>query len=324
MRHPWSLLPALLAVAATTMPTVASADPALALPDQDRPGPASRGAAATVRQTARLPEAGRVRVGGHHRRPLSVVPAGAGAGARERHPDQQHRRALGCDQPAPRHRRRTHHVTPGACRGHRSRPGRAGRRPHHDARHLLHGDVPRAGRVGAVLDHGRAVRIGRDRARGLLVRRPRARGVRRAARQHRGRAGPHVPAAGAGRPWLRQHRTRDPDPPRGPLRPGRPDHRQLGLGPDAGHRGIPAVAGRLRRRGRLSARDLARRPGGARRRPRPGRGQPAQTRRRDRVHSAGWHAFTVRLSRPERVRRRRVTDRRAGADAGGRAAERRR
>ena len=54
MRHPWSLLPALLAVAATTMPTVASADPALALPDQDRPKAASRGAAATVRQTARL------------------------------------------------------------------------------------------------------------------------------------------------------------------------------------------------------------------------------------------------------------------------------
>ena len=53
MRHPWSLLPALLAVAATTMPTVASADPALALPDQDRPGPASRSAAATVRQAAR-------------------------------------------------------------------------------------------------------------------------------------------------------------------------------------------------------------------------------------------------------------------------------
>ncbi|MGH3306673.1 MAG: DUF6049 family protein [Nocardioides sp.] len=53
MRHPWSLLPALLAVAATTMPTVASADPALALPDRDRPGPASRSAAATVRQAAR-------------------------------------------------------------------------------------------------------------------------------------------------------------------------------------------------------------------------------------------------------------------------------
>jgi Family of unknown function (DUF6049) len=35
------------------MPTVASADPALALPDQDRPGPASRSAAATVRPAAR-------------------------------------------------------------------------------------------------------------------------------------------------------------------------------------------------------------------------------------------------------------------------------
>ncbi len=53
MRHPWSLLPALLAVAATTVPTVASAYPALSLPDQDRSGPTSRGTAATVRQAAR-------------------------------------------------------------------------------------------------------------------------------------------------------------------------------------------------------------------------------------------------------------------------------
>jgi hypothetical protein len=49
VRHPWSLLPALLAVAATTIPTAASADPSLALPDQDRPGSASRSAAATSR-----------------------------------------------------------------------------------------------------------------------------------------------------------------------------------------------------------------------------------------------------------------------------------
>ena len=52
MRHPWSLLPALLAVAATIAPTVASADPAKALSGDDRPGPASRSAAATVRQAA--------------------------------------------------------------------------------------------------------------------------------------------------------------------------------------------------------------------------------------------------------------------------------
>ncbi len=52
MRHPWSLLPALLAVAATTMPTVASADPGSPLPDQDRAVPASRAATAPVRQAA--------------------------------------------------------------------------------------------------------------------------------------------------------------------------------------------------------------------------------------------------------------------------------
>jgi hypothetical protein len=55
VRHPWSLLPALLAVAATTMPGVASADPALALPDQDRPGPDGRSTAAAARQAAARP-----------------------------------------------------------------------------------------------------------------------------------------------------------------------------------------------------------------------------------------------------------------------------
>ncbi len=52
MRHPWSLLPALVAVAATTAPPVASAAPAEALSGDDRPAPSSRGAAATVRQAA--------------------------------------------------------------------------------------------------------------------------------------------------------------------------------------------------------------------------------------------------------------------------------
>ena len=53
MRHPWSLLPALLAVAATTIPSAAFADPSLALPDQDRPVPASRRAAPTVQHASR-------------------------------------------------------------------------------------------------------------------------------------------------------------------------------------------------------------------------------------------------------------------------------
>jgi Family of unknown function (DUF6049) len=42
-----------MAVAATTIPATASADPSLALPDQDRPGPASRSAAAAARYTSK-------------------------------------------------------------------------------------------------------------------------------------------------------------------------------------------------------------------------------------------------------------------------------
>jgi hypothetical protein len=53
VRHPWSLLPALLAVAATTLPSAASAEPALTLPDTDRPGPVSGRIASTVQQAAR-------------------------------------------------------------------------------------------------------------------------------------------------------------------------------------------------------------------------------------------------------------------------------
>jgi hypothetical protein len=56
VRHPWSLLPALLAVAATTfaaLPSASAADPAGTLPDMDRPGSANRIPAATVRSAAR-------------------------------------------------------------------------------------------------------------------------------------------------------------------------------------------------------------------------------------------------------------------------------
>jgi hypothetical protein len=52
VRHPWSLLPALLAVAATTIPGAASADPSLTFPLQDHPGPANRMAAAAVPHAA--------------------------------------------------------------------------------------------------------------------------------------------------------------------------------------------------------------------------------------------------------------------------------
>jgi hypothetical protein len=52
VRHPWSLLPALLAVAATTIPGAAFAEPSLALPDQDHPVPASHRAAATVQHAS--------------------------------------------------------------------------------------------------------------------------------------------------------------------------------------------------------------------------------------------------------------------------------
>lgn len=52
MRRPWSLLPALLAVAATTIPSAAVADPSLTLPDRDHPVPTSRRAAATVRHAS--------------------------------------------------------------------------------------------------------------------------------------------------------------------------------------------------------------------------------------------------------------------------------
>ena len=52
MHRPWSLLPALLAVAVTTIPSAAFADPSLTLPDQDYPVPASRRAATTVREAS--------------------------------------------------------------------------------------------------------------------------------------------------------------------------------------------------------------------------------------------------------------------------------
>ncbi|HET7196717.1 MAG TPA: DUF6049 family protein [Nocardioides sp.] len=52
MRRPWSLLPALLAVAATTIPSTAFADPSLTLPDQDHAVPTSSRAAATVRHVS--------------------------------------------------------------------------------------------------------------------------------------------------------------------------------------------------------------------------------------------------------------------------------
>ncbi|MFL6003054.1 MAG: DUF6049 family protein [Nocardioides sp.] len=52
MRHPWSLLPALLAVAATTIPGPAFADPSLTLPDQDHAVPTSHRTVATARHTS--------------------------------------------------------------------------------------------------------------------------------------------------------------------------------------------------------------------------------------------------------------------------------
>ena len=56
MRHPWSLLAALLAVAVTTLPaspSASAADPAGTFPDLDRPASASRVPAAAVRPAAR-------------------------------------------------------------------------------------------------------------------------------------------------------------------------------------------------------------------------------------------------------------------------------
>lgn len=57
MRHPWSLLPALLAVAATALPTAAVADPTVALPDHDQPAPARRAAAAAQLTSRPTPKA---------------------------------------------------------------------------------------------------------------------------------------------------------------------------------------------------------------------------------------------------------------------------
>jgi hypothetical protein len=55
VRHLWSLLPALMAAAATTAPAVAAVDPTLTSPDQAHPGPAVRSAATQVRQAAQAP-----------------------------------------------------------------------------------------------------------------------------------------------------------------------------------------------------------------------------------------------------------------------------
>ena len=198
MRHPWSLLPALLAVAATTMPTVAAADPALGLSGQDAPGPASRSAAATVRQAARtapredesalgvtidalspsyLPAQGPVRVNGTLTNNTDerwvAINLHLFIGDTPITSTQELAEATDLDPAEPVGDRIT---APGTF------------------------DTVASLRPGASAQFSIKVSrsaLGVTRSRGLLVRRPRARGVERAARRHRGRPGPHLPAAGA-------------------------------------------------------------------------------------------------------------------------------
>lgn len=269
MRRPWSLLPALVALAATTMPAVAaSADPELSLPDQDRPGPEARTTAAAVRQAAH--------------------------GAKRREDDS----ALGVtiDTLSP-----SYLPAHGPVRVHGTVTNNTGDRWTAINLHLFIGDTPITSARGlseaAELDPAEPVGD-RITAPGTfdtvpsLEPRASAQFSIKVSQSDLGVTQPGVYwfgvhalgqsdeprdsiADGRARTFLPlvpppqrldQHRARDPDPSRSPLHPQRPDPGRLVVGQDPGRGRLPALARRLRRRSRLPAGDLAGRPGRARRR----------------------------------------------------------